>query len=93
MAQALICRDGWDDISVETNVEEIYDGSGASDDPSHATVSEEVTILETVGPFKQGDKLFLTDDERKRIEDEEYQQSCSDREDSWAEYMADRYNE
>jgi hypothetical protein len=62
------------EIPVAYNVEELYKGTNDTDDPSECKINERVKVLEDIGPFRIGDMLVLTDDERDDIEQEEIQQ-------------------
>lgn len=61
------------EISVAYNVEELHQGTNDTDDPSECVINERVKVLEDVGPFKIGDMLLLSDEERENIEQEELQ--------------------
>lgn len=59
------------EIPVAYRVEEIYKGTEEPDDPSECTISEHVKVLEDTDPFRKGDLLVLTEDERRGIEENE----------------------
>ncbi len=61
------------ELPVAYRVEELYRGTDDPDDPSSCVISEHVRVLEAVGPFRVGDLLVLTDDEKEELEQEELQ--------------------
>jgi hypothetical protein len=81
------------EIPISFKVEEIYHGTNNTDDPSHCAIGEIVEVVENVGPFRKGDRLLLTEDERRGFEEDEYNRECDALEDSWAEYQASRYED
>ena len=56
------------EIPVAYKVEELYKGNEEPDDPSECAINERVKVLEDTGPFRVGDMLVLTDDEREDLQ-------------------------
>lgn len=58
------------EIPVAYKIEDIYWGSEEQDDPSQCAINERIKVMEDTGPFRKGDLLVLTEDERKEIEED-----------------------
>lgn len=59
--------DEWE-IPVAYKVEEVYRGTNDYDDPDHCVINERVEVLKDTGPFRVGDLLVLTEEEKQEIE-------------------------
>jgi len=94
---AYICRQQrgleWE-IPINFKVEEYHFGTNQIDDPSHCAINEKVYVAADVVDtdhdvilWKEGEALFLTEEERSNFEQEEFQRECENREEAWAEYQ------
>jgi hypothetical protein len=100
MADAYINRvkDGveWE-VGILFKVEEYYYGRNNTDDPSYCAINEKVTVDgDVVDPehgvvFKDGETLYLTDDERRDLEEDEFNRHVDEQRESYYEWLADDY--